>query len=273
MAARLMQAGGRIDTRQPVNWQHPLNRGAGVWCLPLPGRSGGGTLFDLAGRYPGTLSSGVTWTAGPDGFPAVAFGSGSQSVGFGTASPVAGGAATWTLTLKWSGTAGRAIGQWGNSSAQQAWLIEVLSDGAVQLAVSNLAATFKIVKSNTSITAGAWVRLGVTYDAGSVSMYFDGSPQGTTVTFGTYSGSVQAGSGPIDLNNETSSATAGGLTAATDLRMYPRALAAADLAALADQTRRGHPDTLRRYTPRAWLTASGSPPLAYTVPRITGFGW
>lgn len=270
-----MPGTGAILYGQPVEWGHPLNRGAGVWCLPLPGRSGGGTLPDLTGRYPGTLSSGVTWTAGPDGFPAVAFGSGTQSVGFGTASPVAGGSATWALTLKWSGSAGRVIGQWGSSSGQQAWLIEVLSDGAVQLAVSNLAATFKIVKSNTSVSSGAWVRLGVTYDAGSVAMYFDGVSQGTTVTFGTYSGAVQAGSGPIDLNNETSSSTAGGLTAATDLRMYPRALAAADFAALHDQMRRGHPDLLRRVTKRTRVSVPASAPAADLLESVhmPGFGW
>lgn len=45
-----------IDLGNPVA-DHPLNRGLVAWWLPLPNNSGGGTLFDLKKRYHGTLGA------------------------------------------------------------------------------------------------------------------------------------------------------------------------------------------------------------------------
>jgi hypothetical protein len=64
---------GIIDTRNPIEWRHPLNRGLVSWWLPFGPWQGGGTLRDLARRNHGTLTNGPTWAAGRDGFGAVKF--------------------------------------------------------------------------------------------------------------------------------------------------------------------------------------------------------
>lgn len=52
-----------VDWGQPVNWAHPLNRGLVSWWLAVPGRMGYGSMAwrDLCGRNNGTLTS---FTAG-----------------------------------------------------------------------------------------------------------------------------------------------------------------------------------------------------------------
>ena len=45
-----------INLADPVNRQHPLNRGLVAWWMALPGLTGGSTLVDLMGRHHGTLT-------------------------------------------------------------------------------------------------------------------------------------------------------------------------------------------------------------------------
>lgn len=46
-----------------VNWANPLNQGLVSWWLALPGRTGGGTWFDLCGRNHGTLTNSPSWVS------------------------------------------------------------------------------------------------------------------------------------------------------------------------------------------------------------------
>lgn len=60
--------GQTLNYGQPVNRQHPLCRGITAWWKVLPSWMGGGRLWDLTGKYPGTLTNGPTW-AGATGRP------------------------------------------------------------------------------------------------------------------------------------------------------------------------------------------------------------
>jgi hypothetical protein len=50
---------GILDIANPVECQHPLNRGLKSWWISLPGRSRGTTLRDIAGANHATLVNGV----------------------------------------------------------------------------------------------------------------------------------------------------------------------------------------------------------------------
>jgi len=52
---------GKINTSFPINWRHPLARGLVACWLPIPGRIGGGKLYDLAGQNHGALTNGAAW--------------------------------------------------------------------------------------------------------------------------------------------------------------------------------------------------------------------
>ncbi|MFO0959483.1 MAG: LamG-like jellyroll fold domain-containing protein [Isosphaeraceae bacterium] len=54
---------GNISTHCPVIREHPLNQGRIAWWLPIPGRMGGSTLFDLMGQYPAAAFNGPIWDA------------------------------------------------------------------------------------------------------------------------------------------------------------------------------------------------------------------
>lgn len=46
-----------LDAANPINWQHPLNRGLVGWWMAPPGWSGGSRIHDLTGRANGTLTN------------------------------------------------------------------------------------------------------------------------------------------------------------------------------------------------------------------------
>lgn len=69
-----------IDPGNSVNRDHPLNKDLVSWWMPLSNNSGGSTLFDIAGRFHGTLINVPSWdsgrpsTYGPSGgFPSLKF--------------------------------------------------------------------------------------------------------------------------------------------------------------------------------------------------------
>jgi hypothetical protein len=75
--AGLTLPGSRVlNYGNPVNPLAPLNRGLVGWWLNLPSRGKGNTVFDLCGKYHGTLTNGPTWSGAlgrPGGFGAVTF--------------------------------------------------------------------------------------------------------------------------------------------------------------------------------------------------------
>lgn len=66
-----------VDLSNPINWDHPLNRGLVGWWLALPQWSGGTKWYDLCGKYDGTLMSGPSWSrrSTPDGTEGLSFSS------------------------------------------------------------------------------------------------------------------------------------------------------------------------------------------------------
>jgi hypothetical protein len=245
-----------IDLGNPVA-DHPLNRGLAGWWLPLPNSQGGGTLFDLTGRYPGTLTAGPTWAPGPTpGSVALEFDGSNDYVRGGDwfyhdaftvscwfrSDNVA--AATKNIALK------RNVG---TAAGTNEWQL-VTGSSNVQLAAWNSGggATVMNITGATTLVNGVWYHVTgvVPGNGGTGKIYLNGveDASGTqTAAVGNSASEVQFG------------ALSGGGGARYwdgrigDIRIAGRAYSAAEAWALYDQSRRGHPDTLRRYTPRVWV--------------------
>lgn len=282
MTARLMQAGGRVDLRQPVERGHPLNRILLTWWQAMPGRGLGGTLPDLCRRADGTLTNGPTWAAGGlDGLPELAMDGSDDYVDCGQATGLTGLAAfSVEAACRPTSVSG------GASNLRYVAAAENVVSGAastafiLRLSTSPVRWEWYVASGSTfygpvvwtGVSAGADYHLVGTYTGASLALYVNGALAGTAGGPGT---GVAANSTatPVCIGSvptATGRAFAGRIRS---VRGYSRAVSAAEAWGLYDQARRGYPDLLRRATPRAWLVAPTSPPLAYTVPRITGFGW
>jgi len=247
-----MYARGRIDTRQPVNWQFPPNAGTLAWWLPLPGRGGGGKLFDLTGRYPGTLAGGVTWAAGEGGAAALSFNGSSGAVNVGGVSAL-NLSRSFSLAVRFRLTSTASfytLLSYGNSGFNFR-----VNTAKLNFLKSQIA---DIAYGSTTLSANVWYTGGFTMDAsGNGAFYLDGRPDGTFSTAQTFGGSQQFSLGTDYQGNGVGQGWFSGLI--SDARVVGRELSAADHAALHDQMRMGHPDALRR-APAAWLGAPVSPP-------------
>lgn len=91
-----------------------------------------------------------------------------------------------------------------------------------------------VAAARTAVTAGVWTHVMVTRAAGALTVYTDGRPDGT----GTWSGTLplnEIGRGPLDTGAPVAPGNLGYLQGALDeLRIYARALTAAEAASLAD---------------------------------------
>lgn len=248
-----------IDLGDPVA-DHPLNYGLVAWWLGLPNTSGGGTLFDLVRQpgYDGTLTNGPTRTPDPSGFGGVAVTSGSSQYVGNTTLPVLAppfAAAVWG---KWSRTAtASGIAGSRSSSAGSGWGLRF-----EQPASANVVGVtyFGVADYATSIACPTdWCLIGLSV------------PAWTTPTVEVYS---PAGWATQTLSAGTpTAANLTGFVLGTDYRSNAPLVpaqgvlgsgwawnrAGIDFGRLYEQSLRGHPDTLRRYTPRAWVFGGTAP--------------
>ena len=267
-----MQGRGRIDTRQPINWRSPLNRGLVRWWLGLPGQAGGPLLADLAtgGRAnAGTLTNGPTWAAGgPDGLPELALDGSDDYVDCGQATGLTGLAAfsieaACRPTSVSGGSANlryvAAAENTGGGAAATAFILRLSTSPVRWEWYVASGSTFYGPAIWTGVSAGADYHLVGTYTGASLALYVNGVLAGTASGPGAGT-PANAPAQPVCLG---STATATGRAFAGRIRSvrgYSRAVSAAEAWGLYDQARLGYPDLLRRATPRAWLVAPTSPP-------------
>lgn len=247
--------GRYIDLGNPVA-KHPLNEGLAAWWLPLPNNQGGGTLFDLLGRYNGTLTNGPTWAEGPNGFGALTFDGTNDYVSAAVPTGLH-GSVTGTISAWVRGDAANDTGAPLHCSSDLTdQYYAYFGDGKVYLSLlrSNRASGITPV-----VTLTTWHMLTVTTDGATWSLYQNGVLAGSQTAQATVSATA------MRLGRDESVQYWGGRVA--DVRVYTRCLPAAEVLSLYDQSLRGHPDTLRRRPKRSYgLTqaapAGGRPPRA-----------
>jgi hypothetical protein len=243
-----------IDLGNPVA-DHPLNRGLVAWWLGLPNNSGGSRLFDLTGRYsPGTLTNGPTWAPGPDAaFRALSFDGTDDTAAFPLTASFPRTAGTVFLRARSTTASGiRQMFMWRVDGSNEIGLVDFNGTFGLNLACQyNAGGTNKNVGYATSLTTNEWASLAVVWDAGAASvlrLYLNGREVGTAATgLGTMSGS-----NPLFYHIGGANGSDYFLGQIESTLLWERALSAGEVAALCDQSRRGYPDLLRRYTPRTW---------------------
>lgn len=248
--------GRYLDLGNPVAHDHPLNQGLVAWWLPLPNNQGGGTLFDIEGGNHGTLTSGPTWVAGTGQSQAVSF-DGSNDY---AAVPVA--ASTYPFTLMVFArcrnatsyapcigvgvAAGVTLGRIGFRGDVGGDPVEAVTTGTSGVYSAN---------SATGFAANEWTLVtGVFRANNDASVY-----RNTLRTNGSGTPGTTASPNQASLGADHSR----GSFAAVDLAagwVFNRALSDDDVGGWLGQVWGGYPDTLRRWTPRAWVfggTAAG----------------
>lgn len=262
-----------IDSTHPINWQHSLNRGLVSWWLPHPtGGTGFGSLKwqDLCRRNSGTLTNGPTWTAGPNGFGAVELdGSndyvlGSRAVSFANTQPHTLSARVRCSTLTFPLTWGWIVGA-GDSSTGGTAMVLRSSTGVLEFFYQG--GNF-VASSGVSVSEGVWAHVACVWDTAGVSYYKDGVFDSIDTIATTWSAATAAtrlgdwqGSGFV-------------LPAAlTDARIFERALSASEVAALYDQSRKGHPDTLQWVSTKRFFSPLQNQPVVGSYGLLDFIGY
>lgn len=262
-----MRTLGRVDETNPVEWGSALNRGLVSWWLPLANRMGTGTLFDIAGSNRGTLTNGPTWAAGPNGFPGMVF-SGTVSGGAKCSAAnripqFATEDGTIVVTAMTTTFTGKDVAFYVGASADSspALSLQMRSNGIYIEGYGN-GVTPNLLGATSLAVNTVYHMVFTTANAGTNTVYLNGKSDAnntSTPQSGTYA-SVTVGS----FNNNYDGFNGTILDAA----LYSRALSASEVYALYDQSLRGYPDLLRRYSNASWFV--GTALTAYTLSATAG---
>lgn len=253
-----------INAANPVA-DHPLNRGLTAWWLGLPNIAGGSRLFDLGGRYPGTLTNGPTWrpAADPGFFNGLDFDGANDYVTFGTSWAPLQGDFTLSMWLRpdtWASGVGEFSGILSKRSAFASMAWELFYNDSSQSVDQGTAEGLAWASGNSLSNGtigfgvvpplGSWSHVALTRSGNTYVCYLNGVTGSTETRAGVVPGgsdqvvmgvlgSELAGTAAYHYNGQIS-----------DVRVYDgRALSASAVWGLYDQGRRGNPDTLRTYSP------------------------
>lgn len=217
---------------------HPLPPGlaqglVGWWpfdgdALDYSGRSFNGVLTTI--NPAGGIAPGIRGRArGGFNFPST-----SSVINVGNDLALSGStAASWCFWIKFASTAnGRIISKWGNSQAEQAFIVESINNNnSIELAVYGGSGSNYQIKNTGSISTSQWHHVACTFVATtSVSIYIDGVSQSVSGTNGAVT-SVGAASTNVRFGQEATPQNSF-LGSLDDVRFYNRALAPWEVLAL-----------------------------------------
>lgn len=247
--------GRALDLDRPVS-DHPLNYGLIGWwaAMPFGPYMGGARLLDLLGLTHGTLTNGPAWAGSmgrTGGRGSVSF-DGTNDYALATlpllSMPVT--IMCWArpnTTLAGNGSAVSVVN--GDLSQYCTLSFRTTSDATRVWALTRTAGpTFAQAATSTSYAPAAWNHVaGVFTSSTSRAAFLNGGNKGTDTTSNNPGGFVN---GYVGTLNNVSSFFPGSVD---DVRVYTRALSDAEVFAAYEQSLKGHPDTLRWMTRRAWF--------------------
>jgi hypothetical protein len=251
-----LHAPGSLYTADPVVSEHPLIQGRVGWWLAAPPLEGGRQWFDLLNRNHGTLTNAPAWvgpSGRPGGYGALSFNGTSQYADCGavlSGSPAKVTVAGW---MNRTSTSALAFFGWGGTTQNRLgplWF----TDGNLYFFGEGGNNNFPAV----ALAGTGWHHVALVYNgalaAGSrVAGYVDGRSQ--TLSGGGTDTPTYDVIGTFRIGEE---ADFGRYTTGyhDDVTVYSRALSATEVFALYEQSRRGHPDTLRWLGQRIWFPPS-----------------
>jgi hypothetical protein len=267
-----------IYLADPVEWDHPLNRGLAAWPFLLPGRTG--SLTDLTGRgIRGTIGTGVKVRPAPNGHLGLGFINDDLSIVTFPRAPVASGTTTNAITIAWWWRLDLfPAANWPDALEPIIWRADTdfLSAHYDYLGTAyNNTVTDGTRYTFTHTSAGSsqdWVRICIYSEPGANWTYYENGVAahsaslssidvGSSWALGTRVGATQSSVGTI-----------------SDIRVSsgPKLMPSAEFARLDYQeARRGYPGLLRRVRRRAMIGFGGSVPFwayARNQSRVLGSG-
>jgi hypothetical protein len=234
-----------IDLSNPINWDHPLNRGLAAWWLALPQWSGGSKWYDLVGKNDGTLTNGPVWVG-------VDRSGGVSAVSFDGVDDIVDVPHTGDLTFTgqftvaaWARSTGVTrfayLGGKADPGDWNGYYITIHDTTGLPTVYSLQASTFQSANVSTVVKNDKkWHLIVGTFDGTQLRCYLDG-----------VGGSAAAASAPtsntspfrIGSSNVTGRRFTGQIA---DVRMYGRGLSAAEVASLYDLSRQSYSGVLNR---------------------------
>jgi hypothetical protein len=242
--------GRYVDLGNPVAG-HPLNEGLISWWLPLPNNQGGGTLFDLKRKYDGALNNGPAWAPGPNAFASLDFVRASDQFVEADYAPLS--ALSCTFWFRPNSLVNYFVWVDTNNGASITQDVRVYSDSGGTLHADCNGADTTVA----GVVAGAWNFAALIRTGAGTNLLYLWPPSGGPLVSPATMSSLGVASTKFRIGRAKDGHACDGR--ATDVRLYSRALGAAELRGLYEQGLRGHPDTLRRWSRRAYLfgTAGG----------------
>lgn len=243
---------GRILTSNPVNREHPVNRGLFFWGHGGSWLSGGGTLWDIAGARHGTFGGAPTWAQSrpPNGLSGLTLGTGNY-VSTPNAQPSLLTVSCWARSTDGS-DAGIMVGTPRTTNTV------ILSLGLAFGTLPGLAyydasipgwAISGIGSGSSAHGDGKWHHWVGTFDGSSLNCYYDGGLVGSA---GTPFTTLTNLTGTFDLGRYSNDSAyfAGDIT---DMRLQDQPLSAAEVQTLYRESLADYPNLLRRHRPRVIL--------------------
>lgn len=271
-----------VDTSDPVNWSHPLNRGLVSWWLALQGQQRGVIFRDLCNRNNGTLTNGPEWNGArgrPGGWGCVRMTANNHNVSIGDVTTYDGlTSLTISLWISLDSTANDATGRrivtkWGATTATRAFLLSQSNgdgDSLTFAVFSGSESNYTIKTTSGVLTAGNHHHVVVTWiGGGTVAIHIDGrSVSLTDGSLGTHPTSIPNSSSAFMFGQESSGLNSM-LGSIDSVRTYRRALSANEVAALIQEERQGYPGLLNRLPRRSLsITADSAQYIDNTTPIL-----
>ncbi len=222
----------------------PLNQGLLAWWIVLPGRSGGGRLVDLWGKYHNSLVNGASWIAPqgrPGGLGAIGLNAAlSQYISTPLLPPIGANARTFAI-WGWydpANTGVRVLTDWGTTAVIGNRNLLYFAAGDSHPKYEFFGST--LTSSNVT-TGGVWNHYCAIYNGTAAALYING------LFAGSASPSLNTAAGPmrIGYSIDNGGPWPGYLD---DIRVYNRALSAVEVMALYQESRLGYPNGLLRVT-------------------------
>jgi hypothetical protein len=175
-----------VYLQDPVNRQHPLNRGRVVWYLTLRDLAGGITCYDMMGQFPAALTSMATSTAGwrastqPGSEGRLLLdGSGGITAPIGILNQMTSNVFSYAAWIYPTGSLSTSMVVCDSAVASSARPITIAFVSASQIYVSAAGSGGATIPLSTNLQNNVWQRLVVTGDSVTGNIYLNGVLVGT----------------------------------------------------------------------------------------------
>ena len=241
-----------------VNWASPLNQGLKLWLVALPGRTGGGTWFDISGNgNHGTLTNmdpATDWVGSTHtgGYGSVDFAPSNDYIELSPGNRIYPSSSTETTVAVWWMRRGTGVGSvFGAAndslSGRFGIRLNVAIPGKVEAFGRDGADTRKAATATYTAAIGEWRMTVATISGTTLTLYGNGAVEATTTVDITATlQQVGSASQTLILGNGGSGLTAPHDGQLNNMRIWNRALGAAEVLRLYQDDLAGNPQTLNR---------------------------